>query len=84
MIPVEIKQLSKVDLRERKRDNVEVKKRKETYKKELEWCNEHKRVIVDKANVLYGKYMSKEYFARRKDCLNFPELEEICKKYNES
>ena len=82
MIPVEIKQLSKVDLKERKRDNVEVKKRKAAYKKELGWCNEHKRVIIDKANVLYDKYVANEFFIRRKDCLNFPELEEVCRTYN--
>ncbi|MBR4758947.1 MAG: type III toxin-antitoxin system ToxN/AbiQ family toxin, partial [Lachnospiraceae bacterium] len=84
MIPVEIRQLSKVDLKVRKRDNTEVKKRKETYKKELICCNEHKKIIIDKANVLYDKYVSGEFFVRRKDCLNFPELEEVCKKYNKS
>jgi hypothetical protein len=82
MIPVELNQLSKVDLKVRKRDNVEVKVRKEAYKKELKWCNEHKRLIINKANVLYDKYVSRDSFARRKDCLNFPELEEECKKYN--
>ncbi len=82
MIPVEIMQLSKVDLKIRKRDNEEVKKRKETYKKELEWCNTNKKIIIDKANVLYEKYNSGVPFKRKKDCLNFLELEEICKKYN--
>ncbi len=82
MIPVEITQMSKVDLKIRKRDNIEVKQRKETYKKELEWCNNHKTVIIDKANVLYQKYISGEWFKRKKDCLNFPELEEVCAKYN--
>lgn len=82
MIPVEIRQLSKVDLKVRKRDNAEVTKRKETYKKELIWCNEHKKVIIDKANVLYDKYVSGEFFVSRKDCLVFPELEEVCRKYN--
>jgi len=39
MIPVEIAQLSKADLKIRKRDNSEVKRRKEAYKKELNWYN---------------------------------------------
>ncbi len=82
MIPVEIRQLSKVDLKVRKRDNAEVKKRKESYKKELDWCIEHKEIIINKANVLYEKFVSGEFFSRRKDCLNFPELEEVCAKYN--
>ena len=82
MIPVEIMQLSKVDLKIRKRDNEEVKKRKEIYKKELIWCNEHKKTIIDKANVLYEKYISGEPFKRKKDCLDFPELEKLCRKYN--
>ena len=56
--------------------------KKETYKKELEWCNTNKKIIIDKANVLYEKYNSGEPFKRKKDCLNFLELEEICKKYN--
>ncbi len=83
MIPIEITHLSKVDIKERKRDNDEVKKRKNTYKKELNWCNQHRKVIINKANVLYEKYVSGEYFVRRKDCLNFPELEELCKKYTQ-
>ena len=82
MIPVEIAQLSKADLKIRKRDNSEVKRRKEAYKKELNWCNKNKRIIIDKANVLYEKYISGEKFGRKKDCLNFPELEDVCKKYN--
>lgn len=83
MIPVMDKQLSKVDLKIRKHDSKEVIKRKQEYQIEIDWCNEHKGVIENKANVLYSKYVSGEYFKRKKDCVNFPELEIICDRYNE-
>ena len=51
-------------------------------KQELDWCNQHRDIIINKANVLYNKYVSDEYFKRRKDCLNFPKLEAGCDKYN--
>lgn len=84
MIPVEMKQLSRVDLKIRKHDNDTVKQRKALYQKELDWCNKNIDVIINKANVLYNKYNSKEPFNRRADCLNFPELEEVCRKYNQN
>ncbi|MBQ6753006.1 MAG: type III toxin-antitoxin system ToxN/AbiQ family toxin [Clostridia bacterium] len=82
MIPVEMKQLTKVDTKKRKHDIREVLARKELYRQEIEWCNDNKDIIVNKANILYNKYLSGEPFKRKKDCLNFPELEEICKNYN--
>lgn len=84
MIPVGIQQLSKVDTRIRKHDSEQTQKRKIILQKELDWCNDNKDVIVNKAKVLYDKYKSGEYFKRRKDCLNFIELESACKTYNES
>lgn len=66
----------------RKHDTSEIAKRKQLYRQELQWCNENYDKIVNKANVLYNKYMSGEYFKRRHDCLNFAELEKICKHYN--
>lgn len=82
MIPVETNQLSRIDIKVRKHDNPQVVKRKQLYRQELQWCNENYDKIVNKANVLYSKYISGEYFKRKKDCLNFIELEEICKRYN--
>lgn len=82
MIPVETSQLSRIDTKIRKHDTSEIAKRKQLYRQELQWCNENYDKIVNKANVLYNKYMSGEYFKRRHDCLNFAGLEKICKHYN--
>lgn len=45
------------------------------------WCNEHYEEIVNKANVLYNKYKSGEFFKRKKDCLDFIKLEMVCDTY---
>lgn len=82
MIPVEMQQLKKIDIKLRKHDRKEVIKWKKILKQELDWCNQHRDIIINKANVLYNKYVSDEYFKRRKDCLNFPKLEAGCDKYN--
>ncbi|MDO4961469.1 MAG: type III toxin-antitoxin system ToxN/AbiQ family toxin [Eubacteriales bacterium] len=82
MIPVEMNQLSRADIKIRKHDNKNVIDRKELLKKELDWCNENYDVIVNKANVLYAKYLSGENFRRKKDCLDFIELEKVCSRYN--
>ena len=81
MILVESTHLSKVDTKIRKHDNARLKERKELLSKELEWCNEHYEEIVNKANVLYSKYKSGEYFKRRNDCLDFVKLEIVCDAY---
>ncbi|MBQ8924175.1 MAG: type III toxin-antitoxin system ToxN/AbiQ family toxin [Lachnospiraceae bacterium] len=82
MIPVEDKQLKEIDLKIRRHDSNNLIERKNLLKAELNWCNEHSEDIENKANVLYKKYISGEYFKRKKDCLNFIQLEEVCKKYN--
>ena len=66
MIPVEIAQLSKADLKIRKRDNSEVKRRKEAYKKELNWCNKNKGLLLIK-QMYYTKniYLVKNLVIRR-------------------
>ena len=51
--------------------------------KELEWCNEHARDLMNTANVLYAKYISGEEFAAREQCLDFKRLEIECKKFIE-
>ena len=81
MIPVEDGQLSKVDTKIRKHDNARLKERKALLSKELMWCNEHYEEIVNKANVLYNKYKSGDFFKRKKDCLNFIKLEMVCDTY---
>lgn len=83
MIPVENRQLSKINLVIKKRDTQGTINNKKLLKEELDWCNEHKRMIWDKVAVLYNKYLSGEPFSRKKDCVNFIRAESICKEYNQ-
>ena len=83
MIPVEDSLIQKVDTQIRKHDNTDTKKKKELLIKELEWCNEHSRDLVNTANVLYMKYISDESFAAREQCLDFKRMEATCKKFIE-
>lgn len=62
MIPVEDAQLHKIDTVIRKHDNADTKRKKERLIKELKWCNEHERDLVNTARVLYEKYRLKEHF----------------------
>ena len=83
MIPVEIAQLQRIDTKIHKHDNADTRKKKELLIKELEWCNEHSRDLMNTANVLYQKYISGEDFAARKQCLDFKRMELECSRYNE-
>ena len=82
MIPIEEEQLQLVDTTIFKRDRENIKYYKRLCVQELEWCRNNSEVICNKANVLYKKYISNEPFTGRNRCLNFPELELECKKYN--
>ena len=82
MIPVEKKQLRKIDIEIHKHDNSDTRKKKELLKKELDWCNEHIRDIENTANVLYDLYKSDQPFSARDRCVNFEKLEKECKRYN--
>ncbi len=82
MIPIEDKQIKKMDIVIRKHDNQETRNRKELLSKELLWCNDHFPDICNTANVLYNKYISGEYFSAKPQCLNFPKLETECVRYN--
>ncbi len=82
MIPVEDAQLHKIDIRIRKHDNEGVKKKKTILIRELEWCREHERDLNNTARVLYQKYLSKEDFSARSQCLDFIKMEKECQKYN--
>lgn len=81
MIPVEEVLIRKIDTRIHKHDNHDTKKKKELLQKELLWCNEHFRDLINTANVLYTKYLSGEEFSSRKQCLDFKRMEFECKKY---
>jgi len=83
MIPIEDVVIQKIDTKIRKHDNADTRKKKELLIKELEWCNEHVRNLINTANVLYAKYVSGEQFAARKQCLDFKRMEIECKKFLE-
>lgn len=82
MVPIDEKQLQMVDTIIHKRDSARIKIYKQLCKMELKWCQDRSETICNKANVLYKKYMSGETFAGRDRCLDFPRLEQACKKYN--
>ena len=84
MIPIEDGQLKKLNMDFRKHDKpfrrAAIQERIDT----LNWCKEHSEEIRNKANVLYETYISGKEFKRRKECLNFPQLEKICQEYNKT
>ena len=82
MIPVEEEQLRRIDTKIRKHDNEDTKKKKELLIKELKWCNEHSRDLINTAKVLYEKYISGESFSAREQCLDFIRMEQECSRYN--
>ena len=79
MIPVEDAQLHKIDTVIRMHDNADTKRKKERLIKELKWCNEQERDLVNTARVLYEKYRLKEHFSARAQCIDFMRMEEACK-----
>lgn len=83
MIPVEEVMLQKIDTKIRKHDNADTRKKKELLIKELEWCNEHARDVINTANVLYEKYISGDMFSAREQCLDFKRMEIECKKFSD-
>ena len=82
MIPISEEQLTPVDIKIRKSDSKEIKNYKKLCQKEIAWCRIHHYDIVNKANVLYQKYISNEPMACRNRCLNFVRLEKECQRYN--
>lgn len=83
MIPVEDAQIQQIDTEIRKHDNSDTKEKKMLLQKELAWCNEHKRDLINTANVLYQKYVSGEKFSAKNQCLDFRRMEQECYRYNE-
>ncbi len=82
MIPVSSNQLIPISLKISKNDKEENKFYKNLCINEVNWCRKNQEKIINKANVLYNKYLSDEYFAARERCVNFPKLEKECEKYN--
>ena len=83
MIPVENAQLQRIDMKLRKHDNADTRKKKALLSKELTWCNEHSRDLINTANVLYQKYISGENFSAKNQCLDFRKMESECRQYNQ-
>lgn len=82
MIPISEAQLLPVDIKIKKNDSKEVKNYKKLCQKEIAWCRAHHNDIINKANVLYKKYISDEPLACRSRCLDFERLERECRRYN--
>lgn len=82
MIPVELEQLQPLDTIIHKRDRANIKHYKKLCLKELAWCQTNCETIFNKANILYKKYISNDSFSCRNRCVNFPKLENECRKYN--
>lgn len=82
MIPVNEKQLIKVDLKPRKTDSVNEKHYKQLCIDELNWCRQHADIIVNKANCLYKLCADDSKYRGMSRCLDFKSLEMVCVQYN--
>lgn len=81
MIPVPDNVLRELDVKDHKHDLKRQKDDKRLRREELEWIRQNRHDIINKAQTLYNAYISGMQFKRRDDCLNFPQLETLCKDY---
>ena len=82
MIPVEDKQIQRVDLKRMKTDTPADKYYKNLCIDEMAWCRKNQEVIVNKANVLYALCTDQSDYKGKDRCLDFKKMEKICDKYN--
>ena len=82
MIPVEDKQIQRVDLKRMKTDTPADKYYKNLCIDEMAWCRKNQEVIVNKANVLYALCTEQSDYKGKERCLDFKKMEKICDKYN--
>ena len=82
MIPVEDKQLIKVNLKEDKRDTIAEKHYKQLCIDELTWCRKNTETIINKANCLYNLCIGESNYKGKDRCLDFVKLEKACSRYN--
>ncbi len=82
MIPVEEKQLIKVNLKSDKNDSAREKHYKQLCIDELNWCRKNADIIINKANCLYRLCMEEPNYKGKNRCLDFKRLETECDKYN--
>lgn len=83
MIPVEDKQLIKVNLKEDKRDTLAEKHYKQLCIDELAWCRKNAETIINKANCLYNLCIGESNYKGKNRCLDFEKLEKACSRYND-
>lgn len=75
MIPVDDKQLIKVDLKENKKDTPAESHYKQLCIDELTWCRKNAEIIINKANCLYNLCMGDSNYKGKAGCLDFAKLE---------
>ena len=82
MIPVEDKQLIKINLKEDKSDTIAEKHYKQLCIDELTWCRKNAEIIINKANCLYKLCICQSNYKGKDRCLDFEKLEKVCSRYN--
>ena len=84
MIPVDETVISRIDMRIHKKDNSQDRAYKNLLNNQLDWCNENKNLIINKANKLY-KIVTEapnKMTNLTKRCCDFKKLERILEKRN--
>ena len=82
MIPIEDKQIYRVDLKKMRTDTPADKHYKDLCIDELAWCRKNQEVIVNKANVLYALCTDQSDYKGKDRCLDFKNMEMICDRCN--
>lgn len=82
MIPVEDKQLIKVNLKCDKKDSASDRYYKQLCIDEINWCRKNAAIIINKANCLYRLCVEGTNYKGKNRCLDFERLEKECEKYN--
>lgn len=83
MIPVEKKQLIKINLKSKSTDSASDKYYKQLCIDELNWCRKNASIIINKANCLYTLCVDECNYKGKVRCLDFKKLEIECDKYNQ-
>ena len=82
MIPVEEKQLIKVDLKNNRTDSASDRYYKQLCIDEINWCRKNADIIINKATCLYRFCVEDSNYKGKNRCLDFKQLEKECDKYN--
>lgn len=84
MIPVEEKQLIRVDVHSKDEESISEKHYKQLCVDELKWCRKNADTIINKANCLYELCTKESNYKGKSRCLDFIKLEWACEKYNQT